>query len=189
MRAYTSLVRRLGRTRAFAAVASRLLPRLDLRFRRHPPTTLGTDFPLCYLTVVGRTNAEPRTVPLLHVRDGDRVVVIASNWGRRNHPAWARDLEAAGAASLALPGHDATEMSARRATGAERGRYWPEALRVWPGYEGYRRRARREIRMFVLEPRTEEPTEQGVGVAVSARRVRPLSDACEAEHSRATDDW
>ena len=152
MRIYTSLIRQLGRTRAFAALASRLLPPLDTRFRAHPPTTVGTDFPLCYLTVAGRRSGKPRTVPLLHVRDGERVVVIGSNWGRQRHPAWALNLEAAGAAAVALPGVGRREMSARHATGAERDRYWSDALGIWPGYEGYRRRVRREIRIFVLEP-------------------------------------
>lgn len=155
MRLYTSLVRQLGRTRAFAWVASQVLPAVDVRFRSHPPTALGTEFPLCYLTVHRRRTGEPRTVPLLHVRDGDRVVVIASNWGKRNHPAWALDLEEAKEARFEAPGHSALLMSARRATEEELGRYWADALRIWPGYEGYRRRAGREIRMFVLEQRDE----------------------------------
>ena len=153
MKLYTSLVRQLGRTRAFAAIASRLLPPLDSRFRGHPPTTLATDFPLCYLTVPGRRSGEPHTVPLLHIRDCDRVVLVASNWGRPNHPAWALNLEAARYGTVTLPGDGTRPMTARRATGAELERYWPEALRIWPGYEGYRRRAGREIRVFVLEPR------------------------------------
>ena len=152
MRAYSGLARLLGRTRAFAWVASRVLPRLDLRFRGHPPTTLGTDLPLCYLTVRGRRSGRLRTVPLLHVRDGERLVVIASNWGRSRHPAWALNLEAAGAATVDLGDGAAADMSARRATDDELERYWAAALRIWPGYEGYRRRAGREIRMFVLEP-------------------------------------
>ena len=152
VRLYSGLVRQLGRTRAFAWVASRALPPVDRRFRSHPPTTLGTDFPLCYLTVRGRKSGEPRTVPLLHVADGERVVLIASNWGRRDHPAWALNLDAAGKASISLPGQAPRAMRSRRATSDERKRYWAEALAVWPGYEGYRRRAGREIRMFVLEP-------------------------------------
>lgn len=152
MKLYSGLVRQLGRTRAFAWVASRLLPPIDDRFRDHPLTTLGTDFPLCYLTVRGRRSGEPRTVPLLHVRDGDRIVVIASNWGRRDDPAWALNLDAAGEASVALPGQTPRAMTSRAATDEERARYWRDALRVWPGYARYRRRVSREIRMFVLEP-------------------------------------
>lgn len=152
MKPYAGLVRQLGRTRAFAWVAARLLPPIDDRFRNRPLTTFGTDFPLCYLTVRGRKSGAPRTVPLLHVRDGERIVVIASNWGRRDHPAWALNLDAAGEASVSLPGDEPRALGSRRATDEERERYWREALRIWPGYEGYRRRVRREVRMFVLEP-------------------------------------
>jgi deazaflavin-dependent oxidoreductase (nitroreductase family) len=152
VKGYAGFVRTLGRTRAFAWVASRLLPPIDTRFSRHPLSTVGTDFPLCYLTVRGRRSGEPRTVPLLHVRDGDRVVLIASNWGRRRHPAWALNLDAAGEASVADPGGRPRAMTSRRATAQECELYWAEALRIWPGYDGYRRRAGREIRMFVLEP-------------------------------------
>jgi deazaflavin-dependent oxidoreductase (nitroreductase family) len=154
VRLYSRLVRELGRTRVFAWAASRMLPPFDMRFRTHPLTTLGTDFPLCYLTVRGRTSGEPRTVPLLHVRDGERVVLIASNWGRHRHPAWALNLDAARECSVTLPGEPARAMSPRRASGEERERYWAQALRFWPGYDGYQRRAGREIRVFVLEPLT-----------------------------------
>jgi deazaflavin-dependent oxidoreductase (nitroreductase family) len=149
---YSDLVRRIGRTRTFAWVASRVLHPVDTRFRRHPLSTLGTDFPLCYVTVRGRKSGELRTVPLLHVRDGDRVVLIASNWGRRHHPAWALNLEAAGEATVEVPGEQPRRMVSRRATADERERYWADALRFWPGYDGYRKRAGREIKVFVLDP-------------------------------------
>lgn len=153
MQAYSALVRALGRTRAFAWVGSRALHRLDAPFagRQRSPTTLGTDFPLCYLTVPGRKTGVPRTVPLLHVADGERVVLIASNWGRPRHPSWALNLAAASEATVTVAG-GSTRMVARRATAEEFARYWAEALRFWPGYDDYRARAGREIRMFVLDP-------------------------------------
>lgn len=92
-----------------------------------------------------------RTVPLLHVADGDRVVLIASNFGRRDHPSWALNLEAASEATVAIDGAE-RRCRVRVATAEERERYWVEALRFWPGYEGYRRRVKREIKMFVLDP-------------------------------------
>jgi deazaflavin-dependent oxidoreductase (nitroreductase family) len=129
------------------------LSRADLRFkdRRHSLSSLGTEFPLCYLTVRGRRSGEARTVPLLYVDDGERVALIGSNFGRKSHPAWALNLEAAGEAEISI---DAVprRVSARRATAEEIDRYWQRALELWPGYEGYRRRAGRELRMFVLEP-------------------------------------
>ena len=161
MNPYAVALRALGRTRGFAWLGSRFLHHLDRPFRhsKRSVSTLGTDFPLCYLTVAGRRTGRLRTVPLLHVADGARVVLIASNWGRRAHPAWALNLDAALRATVTVAGA-ARELAVRRATRAELERYWAEALRFWPGYEGYRRRAGREIRMYVLEP---PETAGGVG--------------------------
>lgn len=143
----------LGRTRAFAWIASRALPPIDARFARsrHSLTSLGTGFPLCYVTTTGRRTGEERTVPLLHVADRGRVVLIASNWGRRRHPAWALNLDADPGARVAVDGVE-RPYHARRATPEEEARYWREAVAFWPGYDDYRYRAGREIRMFVLEP-------------------------------------
>lgn len=153
MNPYAGTVRTLGRTRAFAWIFARVLPPLDARFsrRRRSVTSLGTDFPLCYLTTTGRRTGEQRTVPLLHVADGERVVLIASNWGRRRHPAWALNLDANPVARVAVDGVERPYRS-RRASREEEPRYWLEAVAFWPGYDDYRHRARREIRMFVLEP-------------------------------------
>jgi len=128
-------------------------PPIDARFarRRRSLTSLGTALPLCYLTTTGRRTGRRRTVPLLHVADGDRVIVIASNWGRRSHPSWALNLEADGAARVVVDGVERS-YKARRATPHEEARHWPQAVAFWPGYDSYRVRARRELRMFVLEP-------------------------------------
>ena len=156
MNPYAGTVRTLGRTRAFAWVFSRLLPPIDARFaqRRRSLTSLGTDFPLCYLTTTGRRTGAERTVPLLHVADGERVVLIASNWGQRNHPAWALNLDANPKARVSVDGVQRS-YRARRATSDDVSRYWREAVAFWPGYDAYRARARREIRVFVLDPGAE----------------------------------
>ena len=153
MNLYAGLFRTFGRSRVFAWVMAPWLGRADLRFkdRRRSPSSLGTDFPLCYLTVRGRRSGEPRTVPLLYVEDGEKVVVIGSNFGRKSHPAWALSLEAADEGEISIDGISRS-MSSRRATAEEFDRYWQQALEFWPGYEGYRRRAGRELRMFVLQP-------------------------------------
>jgi deazaflavin-dependent oxidoreductase (nitroreductase family) len=152
---YARAVRRLGRRRAVASVLSRVVPPIDALFagRRRSLTSLGTGFPLCYLTTTGRRTGGVRTVPLLHLADGDRIVLVASNWGRRRDPAWALNLEATPAARVSVAGIERA-YRARAATSEERERYWAEALRVWPGYGDYRARAGREIRVFVLEPVT-----------------------------------
>lgn len=156
MNLYARVVGELGRTRAFSWIASRALPPVDARFsrRRRSLTSLGSGFPLCFLTTVGRRTGELRTVPLLHVADGQTVVLIASNWGRRTHPGWALNLEATPEARVTIDGVE-RRYRARRASAEERSRYWAQALRFWPGYDDYRVRAGREIRVFVLEPVSE----------------------------------
>ena len=69
------------------------------------------------------------------------------------------ELSSPGRVGYSLPEADVAvagethEVSARRATEDEVARYWPRAVAVWPGYDAYRRRVDREIRLFVLEPR------------------------------------
>lgn len=157
MRLYDRAIRALGSTRAFAWLGARTLHRLDLLFagRRRTPTTVASGLPVCFLTVRGRRTGRPRTVPLLYVPDGARLVVVATNWGRARHPAWALNLEAAGEAAATVAG-ETSSVSARRASEEEVARYWPRAVALWPGYEAYRRRVGREIRLFVLEPQDHE---------------------------------
>jgi deazaflavin-dependent oxidoreductase (nitroreductase family) len=80
---------------------------------------------------------------LLYVSDGEHLAVFASNWGKRAHPAWALNLDAEPRAIVAVEG-TSTPVLARRATGEEERRLWPEAERIYPGYAGYRARAGRD---------------------------------------------
>jgi deazaflavin-dependent oxidoreductase (nitroreductase family) len=150
-------IRTLGSTRAFAWLGARTLHRLDLLFAdsRRTPTTVASGLPLCFLTVRGRRTGRPRTVPLLYLADAERIVLVATNWGRSRHPAWALNLEAAGEADVTVAAKTRS-LSSRRASEEEVVRYWPRAVELWPGYEAYRRRVDREIRLFVLEPRDHE---------------------------------
>ena len=152
---YTAILRAAGRTRLFAWAVRPVLPRIDARFvhRHRTLTSLGTGLPVLYLTATGRTSGEPRTVPLLYApADGDGLVVAATNWGRRSHPAWSSNLAAHPDVTVTIGGVERA-MRARRATPGESERYWPRLLEVWPGYAGYERRAGRDIRVFVLELR------------------------------------
>src|SRR5215471_17100909 len=47
---------------------------------------------LLLLTTTGRRTGKARTTPMMYVRDGDRLLVIASNNGARTDPEWFRNL-------------------------------------------------------------------------------------------------
>lgn len=153
---YNAALRAAGRTRAFAWLMRHALPPLDRLFvhRRHTVASLGTGLPVLYLTATGRHSGAPRTVPLLYARGDDGgLVVAATNWGQRHHPAWSSNVGAHPDVTVTIEGA-AQPMQARRATSDELALYWPRLLDVWPGYEGYERRSGRDIRVFVLEPST-----------------------------------
>lgn len=88
---------------------------------------------------------------LLFGRDRDTIVVAESNWGQRARPAWALNLDAEPRAALSVDGVT-REVAARRASAEEAARWWPMLTEIWPGWDGYRRRAGREIRLYALEP-------------------------------------
>lgn len=139
-------------------LAARLLPRIDrtvLRAsgNRFTFSSFITDTPIVMLTTTGAKTGLPRTVPLLAFPDQGKVAVIASSFGAAEHPAWYKNLRANPQALLAFHGQTPRAYVAREAQGAEREAYWQRAVRAYPGYERYRRRAaNRQIPVIVLEP-------------------------------------
>jgi deazaflavin-dependent oxidoreductase (nitroreductase family) len=108
--------------------------------------------PQLLMTTHGRKSGKPRSNPVLYLRDGERFVVVASNYGRERHPGWSYNLTADPKATIQI-GDTSRDVVARRATDEEFARYWPKLLRIWPGWRKYRTMTDREFRMFVLEPR------------------------------------
>jgi deazaflavin-dependent oxidoreductase (nitroreductase family) len=155
MSRYTALVQRLGAQRWFAAVGRRLagLDRRLYRLSRGRLSVIGRHgLPSLLITTTGRRSGLPRTQPLLYATDGGAYVVVGSNWGQENHPAWSTNLLADPVARVTL-GDQEFGVRATLATGADRERLWQIVQPVWPGYAAYAERAEsREIRIFRLTP-------------------------------------
>ncbi|NTU85327.1 MAG: nitroreductase family deazaflavin-dependent oxidoreductase [Chloroflexales bacterium] len=107
--------------------------------------------PVLMLTTTGAKSGQPRDVPLIYMRDGPRIVVLASNYGRTYHPAWYLNLRANPACQARISGR-AGAYIAREAEGRERDELWRRAVVFYPGYRGYEARAERCIPIIVLEP-------------------------------------
>src|SRR5271170_2354975 len=60
--------------------------------------------PVLLLTTVGRRSGAPRTVPVVYLADGERLVVIGSNAGHKTAPAWSLNLEANPVAEVEVGG-------------------------------------------------------------------------------------
>jgi len=101
------------------------------------------------LSTKGRTTGTTHTVPLLYLRDGDDLVVIASWGGRDNHPEWYLNLLANPVAEAQLNG-SRIPVSAHTAPAERRARLWPEVLKAYDGYRVYQSRTDREIPVVIL---------------------------------------
>ncbi|MGH9188139.1 MAG: nitroreductase family deazaflavin-dependent oxidoreductase [Acidimicrobiales bacterium] len=108
--------------------------------------------PVLMLTTIGRTSGERRTVMLTApVRDGERLVIVASRGGAPRHPGWFLNLRANPSVEVTMAGWKRT-MRARVATSEERARLWPQVVGAYRGYEQYQRRTSRQIPLVILEP-------------------------------------
>jgi F420H(2)-dependent quinone reductase len=115
---------------------------------------LGKSFfgsPILLLTTTGRRTRRPRTWPLTYLPDGDRLIVIASNGGQPNHPAWYLNLRATPQVSVQL-GDRVRTMVAQTAEGDEGARLWSRVVEEYPAYAEYQRKTDRQIPVVVLHP-------------------------------------
>jgi deazaflavin-dependent oxidoreductase (nitroreductase family) len=106
------------------------------------------------LTTTGAKTGQQRTAPVVAVPDGANLVVVASNWGRRNAPGWYYNLRAHPTATVTVGGVS-RRVRAHEAIGDERDRLWQRDLEFYPGRAAYERRAvNRRIPVVVLTPVT-----------------------------------
>lgn len=153
MGSYQRALELLSTTRGLRWTLSKVLSPLDTKLKgtRFAPSALGVDFPLCFLTTTGRKSGTQRTVPLFFVATPEgSPAVVATNFGQKNHPAWALNLDADPGATLEIDGYSRTVV-ARQASDAEIAGLWRQFDGFWPGYEEYRELAPRDIKVFVLE--------------------------------------
>jgi deazaflavin-dependent oxidoreductase (nitroreductase family) len=109
------------------------------------------DNDILLLTTRGRATGREHTVPLLYLRDGECLVVIASYGGRYRHPEWYLNLLDEPAVT-AQTGRNLRSFQARTATEDEREMWWPRVVAAYSDYAVYQGRTDREIPVVMLEP-------------------------------------
>ena len=108
--------------------------------------------PILLLTTIGRKSGEPRVAPLLYLRDGENVVIVASKGGMSKHPLWYWNLEANPDVEIEI-GRERTKMLARRASDPEKAALWPPLIEMYRDYDDYQARTERNIPVIILSPR------------------------------------
>lgn len=153
--ALRSLAQRLGRTRAGVLAIGRIVSPLQKQLYRRTGGRLSLTghAPVMLLTTAGRRTGKARTVPLLYLRDGDRLVVCNVNPGFERPNPWVLNLRAEPHAHVQL-GRSTISVRARSASADELDRYWPQLTRIWPAYQAFYDKGG-ERSVFVLEPGTQ----------------------------------
>lgn len=132
----------------YVSIATRLDRRL-LRISRGRVSCALT-WPSLLLTTMGTRTGLPRTVPLLYLADGDRLVLVASNGGRPHHPAWYYNARAHPQVQVTIRGRSEAYL-AREASEEERTLLWPGVVDLFRGYASYQERnSSRKIPIMVL---------------------------------------
>jgi deazaflavin-dependent oxidoreductase (nitroreductase family) len=107
--------------------------------------------PSIQVTVPGRKTGIPRTTSLQYVPDGDVLLLVGSNWGKVEHPAWSANCMAVRQLA-ARRGDERFTASVRMLSGVEREQAWDKAVAFWPNYAIAQELAGgRVFRLFALE--------------------------------------
>jgi deazaflavin-dependent oxidoreductase (nitroreductase family) len=107
--------------------------------------------PVCLLTTTGRKSGQPRTVPLVFMRDGANIVVVASKGGLPDNPQWLGNVKAQPAVEIEI-GKKRSSRRARVATKEERTDLWPRLVEMYEDFASYQTWTDREIPVVICEP-------------------------------------
>jgi deazaflavin-dependent oxidoreductase (nitroreductase family) len=107
--------------------------------------------PILLLTSYGRKSGARRTAPLVYLRDGDTLVVVASKGGSATNPAWLLNLQANPECEVEIDG-ERRHMRARMAGAEDRRTLWPRLVAMNPDFDHYQARTARRIPIVLLTP-------------------------------------
>jgi deazaflavin-dependent oxidoreductase (nitroreductase family) len=102
------------------------------------------------LTTTGRRSGQARTSPLIFQPYGADYLVVASKGGADQAPAWYLNLQSNPTVRVQIK-DDTFAARARTASPEEKPDMWRVMTRVWPDYDNYQKRTKREIPVVVLE--------------------------------------
>jgi deazaflavin-dependent oxidoreductase (nitroreductase family) len=106
-----------------------------------------------HVTTFGAKSGKEIKLILIAIAHEDKLSLIASNFGRQQHPNWYYNLLKTPECQVQVNGMDGKYI-ARETEGEEREMYWQLAVQHYAGYEKYRERASpRRIPVMLLEPK------------------------------------
>ncbi len=153
------LIARIPTTRLGAAIHRTLFAPVDARLMRMTGGRVSSVFgivPLVVLRTTGARSGAQRETPVGYFTDGDDVILIATNYGRAEHPSWYHNLLKHPQCELLPDGVEgrAGRFVAHLSTGADRDRLFALAQRYSPNYTAYAEKIAgvRQLPVFRLAP-------------------------------------
>lgn len=101
---------------------------------------------------VGRKSGTQFTTPLLYLKDGDDLIVVASQGGLPKNPQWYYNVMAGPDTRVWLK-REIRDVRARVADPDERAALWPRLVELYADFATYQAVTDREIPVVVLSPR------------------------------------
>ena len=106
---------------------------------------------LLLLHTVGAKSGQERVNPVAYVKDGDRLVIIASKGGAPTHPDWYYNLLAHPLVTVEV-GTRQFQARASVTSEPERSRLYNKMVEMMPGFAEYQQKTTRVIPVFILTP-------------------------------------
>jgi deazaflavin-dependent oxidoreductase (nitroreductase family) len=138
----------------FDRVIGRRFYRLHCRVYKWSDGRLGHWSPagrMLLLTTTGRKSGLARTHPLLYMPRDDGFVVVGSNGGREEPPAWILNLEATPTVKVQV-GRKKYTAQAQILGATEKAALWPTLTTYYKGWGDYQKLTERQLNVVTLTP-------------------------------------
>jgi deazaflavin-dependent oxidoreductase (nitroreductase family) len=147
------LIEPVARTEAGRWWLINVAPKLDpLFYRLSGGRFTSVPLPMLFLTHTGARSGRKSTTPLVYFTDGEDAIVVASNYGRKSHPAWYYNVKANPEVEVKVAGR-VYHYRAQVASEEDRERLWESVIQLTRGYADYVERAEgRTIPVIRLSP-------------------------------------
>jgi F420H(2)-dependent quinone reductase len=118
--------------------------------RGHVLNTMGGNH-VRILTTTGRHSGQPRSHPVITIDDGPNTLIVATNGGAADHPAWLQNIAADPDVYLERNGHTIA-MHATILSSEQKHQLWHNLVQAYPTYETMQRKTDRDIPVVRLTP-------------------------------------
>ena len=116
------------------------------------PPMGGDAVPTLLLVTKGRKSGNLQTLPLIYGEADGGYIIVGSKGGAPTDPAWLLNIRANPEVAIQV-GAERFEAVARVVPTDQRDRLWRVMTQIYPDYDEYAQRAKREIPIVVLERR------------------------------------